>query len=321
MLRKMQIMIIEDEPSAQTALRQCLKQDGYENLLIAVDAESAFEILGLKGEDRDAPEVHLILVDIMLPRMDGIEAVKQIKSHKKFADIPMIMVSAVNDDQKLEAAFNAGAMDFIVKPFSRVNVLVRVNSALKLRALLEDHKQQGIILQQAVETLDRMASLDGLTSMYNRRSFDDYMLREFKRAAREKSEMALIMIDVDYFKDFNDKFGHVAGDQCLKKVATVLNTNVKRPGDLVARYGGEEFAVILPHTGTEEGFVVARAIQEGIAHLKIESAHKDFPYVTLSMGLASMQPKVGGIETELIIAADKALYRAKQGGRNRIEMI
>jgi diguanylate cyclase (GGDEF)-like protein len=174
--------------------------------------------------------------------------------------------------------------------------------------------------KKAQTELERLAAADGLTGIANRRSFDEKLAREWSRASRDDLPLTLIMIDVDHFKLFNDKYGHHTGDDCLRKIANVLAQAVFRPFDLVARYGGEEFAVILPVIDMEGAYTVASRIREGLARLAIPHNASELGVVTLSIGIASMVPHKGMAANTLVEMADSALYEAKHAGRNRVIM-
>jgi diguanylate cyclase (GGDEF)-like protein/PAS domain S-box-containing protein len=175
--------------------------------------------------------------------------------------------------------------------------------------------------KEAEELLRRLSSLDGLTDIPNRRYFDEYLEREWQRAERNSSPLSLIMTDIDYFKAYNDTYGHQGGDDCLKKVAIALKNTLKRPGDFVGRYGGEEFAVILPETDTEGALVVAEALRKSVESLNIEHVNSSISkYVTISLGVAIIIPTTGTTPAILVNFADQALYDAKQQGRNRVSL-
>jgi diguanylate cyclase (GGDEF)-like protein/PAS domain S-box-containing protein len=191
--------------------------------------------------------------------------------------------------------------------------------------------QVGIAIQQAElyqqlevanQELKRLATLDGLTGLANRRRFDEYIEQEWQRLAREQEPLSLILCDIDFFKLYNDTYGHQAGDDCLKQVATALRHSVKRPADLVARYGGEEFAVILPHTTAAGAFCLAKSIHQQIRQLKLAHPGSTVSqYVTLSLGVAGLIPCPGVTPAKLIAAADAALYEAKTTGRDRVILV
>lgn len=179
---------------------------------------------------------------------------------------------------------------------------------------LERHK-----LETTNQILSRLSSLDGLSGIANRRYFDEHLSREWSRAARNNTPLSLIMCDIDYFKVYNDTYGHQAGDECLKKVAQALTDTITRPGDLVARYGGEEFAVILPDTDIVGVASISEALRSNVAKLRIDHTNSKIEkHVTISLGASSAAPNPGSAPEVLISQADKALYQAKQEGRNRV---
>jgi diguanylate cyclase (GGDEF)-like protein len=176
-------------------------------------------------------------------------------------------------------------------------------------------------LEAANQQLQRLASVDGLTQIANRRCFDEYFDKEWRRMAREQIPLSLILCDIDFFKNYNDTYGHQAGDECLRQVASAINRVLKRPADLVARYGGEEFAIILPNTTAEGAFQVAETIRLEVKALKIRHLNPPLSeYVTLSLGVATAQPCQDGSSQMLIAAADQALYQAKAAGRDRVSV-
>lgn len=186
---------------------------------------------------------------------------------------------------------------------------------------ITDRKQAEAALHAANRELEKLASLDGLTQVANRRCFDEFLDREMRRMVREGSCLALILCDVDYFKKYNDRYGHQAGDRCLQQVARALRHAVRRPADLVARYGGEEFAVILPNTDTNGAIRVAELIQENVRELQlVHEASETSDVVTLSMGISHGVPSEEFLPEDAIAAADKALYEAKARGRNQFRV-
>jgi diguanylate cyclase (GGDEF)-like protein/PAS domain S-box-containing protein len=173
--------------------------------------------------------------------------------------------------------------------------------------------------KMAEEQLKFIASMDGLTGIANRRHFDTTLDLEWRRAMRSVSPVSLIMIDIDFYKNYNDSYGHLAGDSCLQKIAHTIRDSLRRAGNFAARFGGEEFTVILPDTNAKEAYVFAESLREKIENLNIE--HKDSivgSNVTVSLGVSSLIPDKNRTRDELISLADKALYKAKQGGRNRV---
>lgn len=247
----------------------------------------------------------LILLDVLMPQMDGFEVFRQLKQHASTAQIPVIFLTGVSDGPTEERGLNMGAADFIAKPFRAATLLARVRNQLKL-----------VSQRQALE---RLSHSDGLTGIANRRYFNQMLEREFHRMQRHNHALALLMVDVDAFKAFNDHYGHVVGDECLQQVAHTIAHSLQRPGDMVARYGGEEFVCLLPETSAQGALKLAHDIQTRIAGLRlphVQSQAGDF--VTVSIGVAAAQPHDIGSSQQLLVSADNRLYRAKRSGRNRI---
>jgi diguanylate cyclase (GGDEF)-like protein len=219
--------------------------------------------------------------------------------------IPVIFITAMDREEDETRGLEAGAMDYITKPISPPIVRARVRNHLELK--------------RYHDILENLSVTDGLTGIANRRRFDQFLEREWRRAIRSRSPLSLIFMDIDLFKAFNDHYGHLAGDDCLRKLAQGLNEVIQRPADLLARYGGEEFACVLPETDTQGAIAVADKIRQKIDNLNITfTSPTSGDHITVSMGLATLIPLKAQSSADLIRLADELLYEAKKLGRNRV---
>jgi diguanylate cyclase (GGDEF)-like protein len=324
----MSILIVDDSAKQRMLLQHYLKKGGITDVALAGSADEAFEVLEADSPDQSS-QVDVILMDIVLPGINGIEACRIIGGKEHLRDIPIVMVTGMTDMENLELAFSAGAIDYISKPVKAVELLARVRSLLKLKQEMDLRKSRERELLEAThqlmkanQVLERLSLLDGLTEIGNRRYFDIYLDREWKRAVRENKPLSMLFIDIDHFKAFNDTYGHQQGDECLKQVAGCLNKALKRPGDFLTRYGGEEFAAILPDTDVDGAVFQAEIMCSNIEDLAIPHTGTSVSdRVTISIGVASVIPCSNLDSSALIASADQALYKAKQAGRNRLEWI
>jgi diguanylate cyclase (GGDEF)-like protein len=250
----------------------------------------------------------LILLDVMMPGMDGYEACARLKADPLTRDIPVIFITAQNSPADETRALDGGAVDFISKP---------INPAV-LRARVRTH----LTVKQQADLLRSMAFVDGMTGIPNRRQFDETLARDWRSCLRSASPLTVLMIDIDHFKQFNDSYGHPAGDACLKQIAAALQPGGGRPRDLVARYGGEEFVLLLPSTDLAGGQLKAEGVRSAVQDLAIaHRASSVAAVVTVSIGIATVVPTPELTPERLVAAADAQLYAAKLRGRNRSHAI
>ena len=315
------LLIVDDDPHSLRMLNAILQ--GVATIYFATSGEDA-----LRQVDKHAPD--LILLDVDMPGLGGHATCTALKADPETAELPIIFVTARADTASETQALALGAVDFIHKPVNPPVVLARVKTHLALK--------------QKSDQLRRLTMMDALTGIANRRAFDDSLGREWQRALRRSTPLSLLMIDIDYFKRYNDVYGHPAGDTCLRQVALAIADAAKRAGDLTARYGGEEFAVILPHTSAQDACTIAERISAGVRALAL--AHADSPvakHVTISIGVASVMctgsaesvqcsaqfpaqfskdvPIEPAKQGALLALADQALYTAKRLGRARISCL
>lgn len=269
-------------------------------IVAALNGERALKLA------RATPHPDLILLDIVMPDMDGYEVCKRLKEDEATKDIAVIFVTAVSEIMDETRGFEAGAVDYITKPFHPPMVKARVQMHLNLK-----RKQK---------LLEEYAYLDALTEIPNRRHFNNVLHKECNRSLRSHQGLSLIIMDIDDFKGYNDGYGHAKGDEVLRRVAQALSKGLRRAGDFLARYGGEEFAAVLPYTDEKLALETAEFLRTEVESLRIE--HKDGGRsLTISLGVATVPPNKEVSSSELLEAADKALYRAKGSGRNRVETV
>lgn len=240
------ILIVDDDKFTRLQIRQRMQKEGY-RVEEVTNGEQC-----LAAYTRLHPDI--ILLDGMMPVMDGFTCCAQLRSLPRGERIPILIITGLDDEASVNWAFEAGATDYITKPLNWAVLRQRVRRLLRESQLSQQ-------LEQANQELQRLAFLDSLTQLANRRRFDAYLSQEWKRMARDKTPLALILCGIDFFKAYNDTYGHQAGDHCLQQIAKAISLAAKRPADLVARYGGEEFVVVLPNTKGEGALRVAKEIR------------------------------------------------------------
>nr|WP_314481582.1 PleD family two-component system response regulator [uncultured Pseudomonas sp.] len=313
------VLLVDDQAMIGEAVRRGLAHEDNIDFHFCADPHQA-----VQQAMRIKPTV--ILQDLIMPGLDGLTLVREYRSNPATQDIPIIVLSTKEDPLVKRAAFAAGANDYLVKLPDTIELVARIRyhsrSYLTLLQRDEAYRALRVSQQQLLDSnlmLQRLMNSDGLTGLSNRRHFDEYLELEWRRAMREQQQLSLLMIDVDYFKAYNDTFGHLAGDEALRRVAEAIRGSCSRPSDLPARYGGEEFALVLPNTSPGGARLVAEKLRQSVLGLGIEhTAPAPGSRLTVSVGLATQVPPIGSHCRQLISAADKGLYQAKNGGRNQV---
>lgn len=292
------VLIVDDQPANIHALAKLIKDEYH--ILAATSGDKALEI----ASGAEPPD--LILLDIMMPDMDGYEVCRRLKDTEQTNDIPVIFVTAMDSEEDEEMGFSLGAVDYISKPFNPVIAKARIRNQINLKI--------------RTDMLEKLSMYDGLTDIPNRRFFEVSLEREWLRTQRFFKPLSLLMIDIDNFKPYNDNYGHGAGDDCLRNVARTLKNTLVRPADLIARYGGEEFVALLPETDEQGALHVAQELCSAVQNLGIRHEYSPTaPVVTMSVGTATFTSENSVESSEkLLKIADLALYRAKKNGRNQV---
>jgi two-component system chemotaxis family response regulator WspR len=313
------VMLVDDQPMIGEAIRRALVDCPDINFHYCRVADQALVLA-----EQIKPTV--ILQDLVMPGVDGLSLLPQYRSNATTRDVPVIVLSSKEEALVKSQSFAAGANDYLVKLPDKIELVARLRHHSRsysnqrqrdaaYRALRESQQR---LVELNLE-LQRLSRVDGLTGLSNRRYLDEFLAVEWRRAARERACLSVLMIDVDDFKKYNDTYGHVAGDEVLQQVGAALGTLLKRPTDLAARYGGEEFTAVLPSTPLQGASLLGEQLRasieaEGIAHSGSSVGNR----VTVSIGGAAMIPERNGSFSRLLEAADRALYDAKRGGKNRV---
>ncbi|MDF1613585.1 diguanylate cyclase domain-containing protein [Desulfurivibrio dismutans] len=322
------ILIVDDQPANLLVMESLLEGVGA-MLITATSGEQALSLL-LEHD------FALILLDVQMPGMDGFETASLLRGRKQTKHLPIIFVTAISkEDEHVFKAYQAGAVDYLFKPInpyilrSKVEIFLQLDHQqrllakksveldLKVRELLGVKAQ----LEEANARLNELSLTDALTGLSNRRCFQETIQAEWRRAMRNRHPLTLLLGDIDSFKQFNDNFGHLVGDECLVRIAEVIRSPLMRPSDLVARFGGEEFVILLPETDLEGGRHLAETIRREVEKMRISHPESATGLqLTMSFGVSSVVPRPDISEQDLVCAADKALYVAKESGRNRVQI-
>jgi len=301
------ILVVDDILLNLQFIAEVLESAGYE-ITLASSGKQAIERMQLVRPD-------LILLDLMMPDMNGFEVCDEIKSDLSLADIPIIFITASNEEEDVLQAFDKGAVDYIVKPFNTHELLARIRTHLELRYTQCQLKKMLQEQKELIRNLEKLANTDSLTGVWNRRYLLNIAEKETQRSRRYNRPLSVLMIDIDHFKNVNDTYGHAVGDDVLMTMTETI-INYLRNLDILGRFGGEEFVVLLPETDNKAAVITAERIRVNIEQINIPVDGKSVS-ITVSIGVASYQKGDANIDA-LIQRADAALYQAKNQGRNRV---
>lgn len=298
--KKPTILVVDDMTTTLLLLHDLLK-DTYE-VKIAKNGTKALEIL-------ESPnDIDLILLDIEMPDINGYDVCKRIKNNETIKNIPIIFITGRTSQEDEEYGLNLGAIDYITKPFNKAIVKLRIKNYLDLKI--------------KNDMLEKLSMYDGLTNIRNRRFFDETFEKTFSEIKRDKKSLAVLMIDIDFFKPYNDNYGHGQGDETLRKVAKALEKTIKRASDFVARYGGEEFVILLKDINKNGVEAVANNLLNAVRELKITHEFSKIEnYVTISIGASFYNSNSDITKLELLLKADETLYNVKNSGRNNFAIL
>jgi diguanylate cyclase (GGDEF)-like protein len=296
-LPRARLLVVDDQPMNIRALHEIFA--ATHDVFMATSGEQALAFCRATPPD-------LVLLDVVMPQISGLEVCRRLKQDPETASIPVIFVTALDNPEEEDACWKAGGVDFITKPISAQTTRHRVRAHLTLK--------------RQADVLRRLAWIDGLTGLANKRQFDERWMHEWKRCRRDGLSLAVACIDIDNFKAFNDTYGHLSGDDCLRNVALAIRESLARPGDFAARTGGEEFTCVMPDADTEGGRHIAERIERAVLALQIPHTGGALDFVSVSVGLAIMNLTADESPESLLQRADRALYRAKGEGRARIAL-
>ncbi len=318
----MSILIVDDSPTVVRMLQATLERAGYTDIMCAECGVTALRTLGIEPQAPSHPTVECVLLDIVMPGLNGIEVCRKIKAHPVYADTPVIMVTVRDEAETLRDAFLAGAHDYITKPVRELEILARLKSAIALKQEITTRKTHEAELVRLTERLceanAQLAELtitDELTGVGNLRHFKACLDNEWRRSFRDADPLSIILVAVDAFHEFQTQFGPRKGDECLKLLAQVLQVSLRRAADQLARYSDNLFAIVLPKTPLAGAQTVAGLIRQSITDLKVKHLHG---FVTVSQGVASVIPSGELAIQNLLAMAEEAVALAQKEGGDRI---
>lgn len=302
----MKILLVEDSQTLRHATSALIRNAGHE-VIIAENGEAALQLI-------ENTPVDMIIMDVEMPGLSGFETTRLMREWLGGFWLPIIFVTGNSDDESYREGIDAGGDDYLIKPISPVIFEAKIKALERIT----DMRNQLHALNKKLETLSQ---IDGLTEIYNRRTFFEMAKREWLKTARMRQSVTILMIDIDHFKLYNDHYGHPAGDVNLKRVAQAIKQSLHRPSDILARYGGEEFIAFLPDTDRWDSVHVAERIRQAVENLRLEHCKSPTQNtVTVSIGGAVSAQTTGTNIDDLVILADKALYQAKDLGRNTVSL-
>ena len=295
-------ILIVDDTEANIEILSGLLSNNFD-VMASLDGSYALEIA-----KEDKPD--LILLDILMPEMDGYEVCRRLKSHPDTKDIPIIFITAETDEESIEKAYDTGGLDYITKPFKPKELLARVRTQLKMASLIQH-------LENSQKQMEILATTDHLTGLYNRRYFSEISKKLIENSTPDIDNITVLIMDIDNFKTVNDTYGHAIGDEVIKHLSTTLMQHKRQP-DIVARYGGEEFTMLLPDTSINGALTMAERIRKNIEKSDVFIDEKSTLNYTISVGISKLNLHENDPMSTALLKADNALYRAKNNGKNRV---
>lgn len=318
----MSILIVDDSPPVVKLLQATLGRAGYTETTCTGCGAAALSYLGIEPAAESLPTVDCVLLDIVMPGVDGIEICRIIKSHPAYADTPVIMVTVRDEPETLREAFRAGANDYITKPVRELELVARLKAAIRLKKEIEARKAREAELVRMTEKLAEANTLlaeltitDDLTKVGNRRYFAGCLDNEWRRSFRDATPLSIIFVAVDRFQEFNEQLGRAKGDACLKLIAQVLQMTLRRTTDHLSRYSDSEFAIVLPKTALAGAEIVAGHIRQSIKELEVKHPSG---FVSVSQGVASVIPASGMTATTFLAMAEEAMAAAQKAGGDQV---
>lgn len=307
----MKVLVADDTKSMRMLICMTVQQAGHE----VIEAEDGAQAIAACKEHN----IDLIVMDAEMPEVDGFEATKAIREYMDDDWIPLIFLSVHSEDDYIQKALDNGADVYLRKPINSVELQGQIKALSRIASMRHKLFELNQELHTVNRVLESQAKVDGLTQIANRRTFDERIKIELARCFRNKLSLTLMLCDIDCFKQYNDTYGHIAGDTCLKKVAKTIESKFSRATDLVARYGGEEFVILLPESEEDISFKMANEMLDLIRGLRIpHKASKAKDYITISVGLVTLRGDGSPTPAEVVEKADGALYKAKETGRDQV---